>query len=228
MDTPRTLYIFSYKQTSKFSIIAILSQYTIFQFTEFIMSQLSEVYLSSSFETPDGVPLDALQFLLPDDSLSQRESQSHFQSESQFDSALDLPDNRVQIRAASQAPDTLPRIRPDRINEFIICTPAMSAEFVQWWLHTNYGKSKRINWDISPGSRRAKCWERFQQVANTKDGKPGVICNHCRTVLAHPATNHTGTSTMQKHLDGPRCRQRLPKKGTGSIHQLLSDAVCSN
>jgi hypothetical protein len=109
------------------------------------MSQLSEVYSSSSFETPDRVPLDAIQFLLPNDSLSQRESQSHFQSESQFDSALDLPNNRVQIRAVSQAPDTLPRIRPDRINEFIICTPAISAEFVQWWLHTDYGKSKRIN-----------------------------------------------------------------------------------
>ncbi|KAJ5334427.1 uncharacterized protein N7506_008210 [Penicillium brevicompactum] len=106
------------------------------------MSQLSEVYLSSSFETPDGLPLDALQFLLPDDSLSQSKSQSHFQSESQFDSTLDLPDNRVQIRVASQASDTLPRIRPDRINEFIICTPAMSAEFVQWWLHTNYGREK--------------------------------------------------------------------------------------
>ncbi|CAG8209145.1 unnamed protein product [Penicillium salamii] len=192
------------------------------------MSQLSEVYLSSSFETPDGVPLDALQFLLPDDSLSQRKSQSHFQSESQFASTLDLPDNRVQIRVASQAPDTLPRMRPDRINEFIICTPAMSAEFVQWWLHTNYGKSKRINWDISPGSRCAKCWEGFHQVANAKDGKPGVMCNHCCTVLAHPATNHTGTSTMQKHLDGPRCRQRLLEKGNGSIHQLLSNAVSSN
>ncbi|OQD66249.1 hypothetical protein PENANT_c358G00956, partial [Penicillium antarcticum] len=89
------------------------------------MSQLSEVYPSSSFQTTDGVPLDALQFLLPDDSLSQRESQSHFQSEIQFDSALELPNNRVQIRAASQALDTLPRIKPDRINEFIISLEAV-------------------------------------------------------------------------------------------------------
>ncbi|KAJ5117373.1 hypothetical protein N7448_011005 [Penicillium atrosanguineum] len=102
------------------------------------MSQLSQVYPSSSFDTQDGLPLDALQYLIPNDSLSHRQSQSQFQSESQFDSALDLPDNRVQIRAASQAPDTLPRTRPDRINEFIICIPAMSTEFVQWWLHTNY------------------------------------------------------------------------------------------
>ncbi|KAJ6019888.1 hypothetical protein N7522_000596 [Penicillium canescens] len=102
------------------------------------MSQLSDVYPSSSFDTQDGLPLDALQYLIPDDSLSHRQSKSQLPSESQFDSALDLPDNRVQIRTASQAPDTLPRIRPDCINEFIICIPAMSAEFVKWWLHTDY------------------------------------------------------------------------------------------
>lgn len=96
------------------------------------MSQLSDVHPSSSFDTQDGLPLDALQYLLPDDSLSYRQSQSQLRSESQFDSALGLPDNRVQIRAASQAPDTLPRIKPDCINEFIICIPAMSAEFVKW------------------------------------------------------------------------------------------------
>lgn len=107
----------------------------------------------------------------------------------------------------------------------------MTKEFVDWWLKTGYGRSKRnLNWDMSPTKRRADCWKGFQQVANAKDGKPGVICKRCRTVLAHPATNHTGTSTMQKHLDGPRCKQRLPKQalqGTSSVHQLLSDAVCS-
>ena len=106
----------------------------------------------------------------------------------------------------------------------------MTKEFVDWWLKTGYGRSKQnLNWDISPTKRRADCWKGFQQVANTKDGKPGVMCKRCRTVLAHPATNHTGTSTMQKHLDGPRCRQRVPKQalqGTSSVHQLLSDAVC--
>ncbi|KAJ6096882.1 hypothetical protein N7486_007628 [Penicillium sp. IBT 16267x] len=83
------------------------------------MSQLSDVYPSSSFDTQDGLPFDALQYLIPNDSLSHRQSQSQLPSESQFDLALDLPDNRVQIRTASQAPDTLPRIRPNRINELL-------------------------------------------------------------------------------------------------------------
>ena len=93
----------------------------------------------------------------------------------------------------------------------------MTAEFVKWWLDTGYGKSKRINWDINPTNRRAECWKGFQQVVNAEDGKPGVMCNKCRTVLTHPATNNTGTSSMQKHLDGLRCRKQLPKRGTGSI-----------
>ena len=180
------------------------------------MSQITDGYgyALSSFE---GLPLDALQYLTPDDTLYQRESQ--------FDSVLDLPDlldNQVRSRAGPRALDTLTRIKPDSINEYIVFTTDMSAEFVKWWLQTDFGKKKRLNWEVS---RRADCWTGFQQVAHTKDGKPGVMCNRCRTVLTYPATNHTGNSSMQKYLDGLRCRQRITKKG--NIQQLLSDAVYS-
>jgi hypothetical protein len=114
------------------------------------MSQLSDVYASSSF---DGVQLDALQYLVPDDSLSQRESQSQLLSESQFGSVPDLPDLPTH-RSRPQAPDTLTRIKPDRINEYIVFTTTMTAEFIQWWLKTDFGKKKRINWDMN---RRAEC-----------------------------------------------------------------------
>ncbi|OQD75560.1 hypothetical protein PENANT_c151G07083, partial [Penicillium antarcticum] len=112
----------------------------------------------------------------------------------------DLPTHRSRV--APQAPDILPRTKPDRINEYVVFTTTMTAEFIQWWLETDFG---------------------FEQVANAKDGKPGVICKRCRTILEHPSTNHTGTSSMQKHLDGLRCRQRIPKRG--NIQQLLSDAA---
>lgn len=208
-----------YKLISKFLNIFLLSYSTVFWSLNHIMSQLSDIYASSSF---DGVQLDALQYLIPDDSLSQRESQSQLQSESQFGSVPDLPDLPThRSRVVPQAPDTLTRIKPDCINEYIILTTTMTAEFIQWWLETDFGKKKRINWDMN---RRAECWKGFQQIANAKDGKPGVICKRCRTILEHPSTNHTGTSSMQKHLDGLRCRQRIPKKG--NIQQLLSDAVC--
>ncbi|KAJ5343441.1 hypothetical protein N7541_007919 [Penicillium brevicompactum] len=208
---------------SKFLILLLLSNHTLYWFTKSIMSQPSGAYASSSFDTTDGLPLDALKYHLPEDYLSQRDSQNQLLSESQHDSVPDLPD--YPSRVAYQAPSTLPRIKPDRINEFIACTPEMTAEFVKWWLDTGYGKSKRINRDGNLTNRRAECWKGFQQVANAKDGKLGVMCNKCRTVLTHPATNHTGTSSMQKHLDGPRCRRQLPKKGASSIRQLLSGAA---
>lgn len=185
------------------------------------MSQITDIYGYAS-PSLEGLPLDVLQYLTPDDTLSQRESQSQLASESQFDSVPDLLDNQVQSRTGPWAPDTLTRIKPDSINEYIIFTTNLSAEFVKWWLQTDFGKKKRLNWEAS---RRADCWTGFQQVAHAKDRKPGVICNQCRTVLTHPATNHTGNSSMQKHLDGPRCQQRIAKKG--NIQQLLSDAVCS-
>jgi hypothetical protein len=126
------------------------------------MSQPSNLYASSSFDTTDRLLLDALQYLIPDDSLSQRESQSQLLSKNQLGSVpdlLDLPDYRS--RAAPQAPSTLPRIKPNRINEFIVCIQEMTVEFVKWWLDTGYGKSKRINWDVSPTNRRAECWKGF-------------------------------------------------------------------
>ena len=139
------------------------------------MSQITDGYgyASSSFE---GLPLDALQYLTPDDTLFQRESLQYltpddtlFQRESQFDSVLDLPDlldNQVRSRAGPRALDTLTRIKPDSINEYIVFTTDMSAEFVKWWLQTDFGKKKRLNWEVS---RRADCWTGFQQVAHTKD-----------------------------------------------------------
>ncbi|KAJ5337522.1 uncharacterized protein N7506_005544 [Penicillium brevicompactum] len=108
------------------------------------MSQLSDIYPSSHFNSSDGVSYNALHFLLPEDSLSQRESQSQsqsqYQSESQFGSVPDLLSPQSHITPL--APDTLTRIKPDRIIEFIICTPEMTKEFVDWWLKTGYGREK--------------------------------------------------------------------------------------
>lgn len=126
-----------------------------------MMSQPSDVYASTSFE---GGQLDALQYLVPDDTPSQRDSQGYLFSDSQFDLVPDLPDtpiNRSRVEPSPPAPNTLPRIKPDRITEFIVCTPEISAEFVEWWLQTGFGLKKRINWDMRLQSSRADCsWRR--------------------------------------------------------------------
>ena len=39
-------------------------------------------------------------------------------------------------------------------------------------------------------------------MANTKDGKLGVMCKQCRKVLDHPAAAHIGILSMNKHRKG--------------------------
>lgn len=171
------------------------------------MSQTSDVYPSSVIE---GVGIDELQYLIPDDTPF---TSPFLSSQPTFDTTLDTP-RRVPL-----APESLTRIKPDRVNQFLLYEDKMSKEFVTWWPQTDYGRKKRINWG---GRHQPNCWDGFEQVAYTKDGKPGVMCTRCRKVLDHPATGHTGTSSMHKHLKGPQCQKRT---GKPSIHRLLVQAV---
>ncbi|KAJ5264779.1 hypothetical protein N7505_007575 [Penicillium chrysogenum] len=45
------------------------------------------------------------------------------------------------------------------------------------------------------------------------------MCKRCRTVLEHPASAHSGTLSMNKHLKGPQCQRGI---GKPSIYKLLS------
>lgn len=178
------------------------------------MSQLSHRYSSSIAE---GVGIEDLPYLIPDDTLSSSPLPS---SQPTFDTTFDS--SSVRLRLATLAPENLQQIKPDRISEFILYEASMSKEFVEWWLQTEYGRKRRIHWD---GKHHATCWEGFDQVANTKDGKPGVMCKRCRTVLEHPASAHSGTSSMNKHFKGPQCQRGIDKP---SIHNLLAQAVRTN
>jgi hypothetical protein len=118
-------------------------------------------------------------------------------------------------------PESLERVGPDRTKAYILYSEMSKDAFVAWWLETDFGKKKCIHWD---GRHHAKCWEQFEQVAHGKTGKPGVMCTHYRAVLDHPASGHTGTSSMNKHINGPGCR-----KSTGRTTNILASmqrAVC--
>lgn len=175
------------------------------------MSEVSDIYPSSVIE---GVGIDELQYLIPDDIPFTSPLPS---SQLSLNTTLNTP--LIPSQTTPPAPESLTRIKPDRVNEFLLYEDKMSKEFVAWWLQTDFGSEKRINWDAK---HQAACREGFQQVANTKDGKPGVICIRCRKVLDHPATGHTGTSSMNKHLKGPQCQKGTVKP---SIHKLLVQAV---
>lgn len=116
---------------------------------------------------------------------------------------------------------------PDRTKSYILYSEMSKDAFVAWWLETDFGKKKRIHWD---GRRHAKCWEQFEQVAHGKTGKLGVMCTHCRAVLDHPAAGHTGTSSMNKHINGPGCRKSTGKKTNilASMQRAVCDMILRN
>lgn len=82
------------------------------------MSQTSDVYPSSVIE---GVGIDELQYLIPDDTPF---TSPFLSSQPTFDTTLDTP-RRVPL-----APESLTRIKPDRVNQFLLYEDKMSKEFV--------------------------------------------------------------------------------------------------
>lgn len=101
------------------------------------MSQLSDRYPSS---TAEGVRLEDLLYLVPDDTLFSSPFPS---SQPLFNITLD--NSSASRPLAPPAPENLRRIKPDRINEYLSYEANMSKEFVEWWLQTDYGRKRRIN-----------------------------------------------------------------------------------
>lgn len=176
------------------------------------ISQFSDIYSSSIY---DGDPVDALlsfsndQFPTPDISGSQHTLESA--SNSDFLTPITPP----------LIPSSLQRIGPGRSPAFILYSEMSKDDFVVWWLETEFGKRKRLNWG---GNRTAACWEQFDQVANAKTGKPGVKCRQCQKVLDHPASGRYGTTALNRHLAGPTCRKSTSQKA--NIKGLLANTVC--
>lgn len=102
------------------------------------MPQISDVYHSSSYsgDVPD------LNFLSSDDRL------------------LDLPYSQEALNSVSDVdflrsqtppliPSSLDRVGLDRRKLFVLYTDIANDDFVKWWLQTDFGKKKRIRWEIS-------------------------------------------------------------------------------
>lgn len=100
-------------------------------------------------------------------------------------------------------PDNLQRVGPDRIKQYVLWTMEDNTDFTAWWIHTHFGKQKKVKWD---GKHSAECWGKFDQVADIRNGKPCVMCRNCNRVLDHPGAGRGGTSSMNKHIEGVNCR----------------------
>lgn len=127
-------------------------------------------------------------------------------------------------------PLSLTRVGPDRRKTFVLYDNMVYAEWVDWWLQTDYGRRSKIKWD---STRHTAIWEHFDQVAHSADGAPKVMCRRCAKILEHPYTTHTnaegkdqyhGTSTMTKHLKTMSCRNTKDGKNA-EITRFLKKGV---
>jgi hypothetical protein len=184
------------------------------------MSQASDAYPSSILDAESLRSLDCIHFDLTQDFRFHTPDPSS--SRQALPSASDSDFTRLALlEPPPLIPEDLRRVGPDRTKAYVLYSDMTRDKFVSWWLETGYGKGKRINWEAK---RNAKCWEQFDQVAHRVTGKPGVICNQCNAILDHPATRHSGTSSLNKHMNGPGCRKSLGKQT--NILRALQQAVC--
>ncbi|EED14180.1 conserved hypothetical protein [Talaromyces stipitatus ATCC 10500] len=176
------------------------------------MAQFSDIYSSSAYE---GDTLDPFYFSFSNETQSSTPDPTGSQGtlDSGSDSGFLTPLPILSI------PDILTRVGPGRTKTFVLYSDMSKDEFVAWWLNTEFGKKKKINWSYQ---HIASCWSQFDQVADGKTGKPGAMCNQCFKVLEHPAYCRSGTSSLNKHISGPTCRKSSSKKP--NIKQLLAKA----
>jgi hypothetical protein len=132
----------------------------------------------------------------------------------------------------SLAPISLTRVGPRLRRCWILFDTDLKMEqsrrqFVQWWLTTGFGLDPQYRDGIKWEKKKiSDVWKQFEQVANERTGEPKVMCKHCFTVLTHPNTKRTGTSTLITHLKGGTCRRDEKPKGT-PIDQMIRDSVSS-
>ncbi|QKX61420.1 uncharacterized protein TRUGW13939_08568 [Talaromyces rugulosus] len=121
-----------------------------------------------------------------------------------IDSGFHRPDDLL-------VPPSLIRVGPDRRNRFVLYDKMSHNEFIDWWLQTDYGRKRKINWD---SHRHTVIWNSYNQVAEGVDGTPKVMCKRCGKILEHPYSlslnssgkaQYHGTSTIQKHLKTAGC-----------------------
>lgn len=118
-------------------------------------------------------------------------------------------------------PPSIQRIR-DRKQQWALWTEMTKAEFIEWWLTTQYGtkpEAKRIRWDKT--GFQSHVWSQFDQIAHINTGKPKVICKKCGVILEHPISN--GTSAMGRHQKNGLCQRKTKQT---NIKYLMEKAVC--
>ncbi|OQD75278.1 hypothetical protein PENANT_c155G02862 [Penicillium antarcticum] len=182
------------------------------------MSQLSNPFSASLFEGEGGFS-DNPSYFVPDD--TPFSSPIPPQSQQTLDTT---PGPSFLHGSAPQPiiPNNLTRVHPSKTETCLVYEEMSAHAFVAWWLQTDYGRKKRINWDTK---LRSSCWEGFMQVADIRTGKPAVMCTRCKAVLRHPATSRSGTSSMNHHLKSVQCQRARP---TRTVKEMIEKSALNS
>lgn len=159
------------------------------------------------------LPSDDIQLFTPDLSCSQQTVTSA--TESDFLRPLSVP-------------SSLQRVGPDRKKSWVLYADMSKAEFITWWLQTQFGsrldQQKKIRWDAK---RSSPSWKNYDQVAHCVTGEPKIICRRCGKDFPHPHSHSNGTNSMKRHYEANKCQKAASDAAKQqSIHQSMEFAVC--
>lgn len=117
-------------------------------------------------------------------------------------------------------PSSLTRVGPGRSKAYVLYTRMVHEEFVQWWLETEYGRTRKLEWEAPHPSA---IWEQFDQVADSVSGTAKVMCKRCGQILEHPyslnpksASRHGTSRNIHNHQTSQNCIMYSINKGKGT------------
>jgi hypothetical protein len=129
----------------------------------------------------------------------------------------------TESQQTEHTPQLLPiSIQRTRDQQWALWTEMTKADFIEWWLTTQYGMAKpdQIHWDKK--GLKSNIWPYFDQIAHIETGKPKVICKGCNLIFSHPTIH--GTKALKRHHEQGRCHKAQGRQG--NIRQSLQNQVC--
>ena len=88
--------------------------------------------------------------------------------------------------------------------------------FLQWWSKTITAQQMRskdngylyqMRWDSK--HFQSGVWVRFRASAQETNGSVFVVCNRCKTKMAHPSPRNQGSGVLIRHLETGQCKKSI-------------------
>jgi hypothetical protein len=112
-------------------------------------------------------------------------------------------------------------VNPNKKSEsFFLYDRAHDKDWQRLWNSTQW-RIEHPKRDIVWKSLRSGVWEYTVPCIRTSDGMPFAWCSRCEDILAHPATNRTGTNALKNHPLSKKCKKQATANGQKDITELL-------